>query len=153
VVEVTILTLKRSIPALALVGALVVPATAAGKTHKLSGPVEGDANATVSMKVVVKKGKPKKVKGFAWQGLDGFCDDTFAGEQTGTTSLKTGPFPSPFRIFGPYDQATSPGDVVDISGTVKQKGKKVIDGLIAVSFNNGFCTAPPLERRSFTATK
>ncbi|MGH2962977.1 MAG: hypothetical protein ACRDL3_12410 [Solirubrobacterales bacterium] len=137
----------------ALVGALAVAPAAVAKTHNLSGPVEGDANARISMKVVVKKGQPKKVKAFAWQGLDGFCDDSFVGEQTGTTSLKTKPFPSPFRIFGSYDQAASPGDTVDISGTVKRKGKKIVRGLIAVSFDGGFCTAPPPERRSFTATK
>ena len=105
------------------------------------------------MKVVVKKGDAKKVKGFAWSGLDGYCDGAFAGEQSGTTELRTGAFPSPFRIFGPYDQATAPGDVVDISGTVKKKGKKVVDGLIAVYFDNCFCSAPPLAQRSFTATK
>ena len=146
-------TIKRLIPTCALVGALVLSATAGGKTHKLSGTVGGDTNAKVSMKVVVKKGKAKRVKAFAWEGLDGYCDGTFVGEQAGTASLSTKAFPSPFRVFGPFDQAGSAADVVDISGTVKASGKKVVKGLIAVHFNGGFCSAPPLNSRSFTATK
>lgn len=146
-------TMKRLIPACALVGALVLPAAAVGKTNNLQGTVAGDPNGTVSMQVTVKNGKAKKVKGFAWQGLDGFCDGNFAGEQSGTFSGSTGAFPSPFRVFGPYDQAGSAGDVVDISGTVKKKGTQVVNGLIVVYFNGGFCSAPPLGLRSFTATK
>jgi len=144
---------KRATGVLALVAALALPAAALGKTHKLSGTVGGDPASTVSMKVVVKKGNPKKVKAFAWSGLNGFCSGVPAGEQSGTTGLKTSAFPSPFRVFGSYDGAGGPGDVVDISGTVKKKGKKVVDGLIVVSFNDGFCSAPPLPSRSFTATK
>jgi hypothetical protein len=140
---------KRAVPVLVCAGALVVPAAATAKAHKLSGQVGGDPNATVSMKVVVKKGDAKKVKAFAWSGLDGSC----GGEQSGTTSLTTKAFPSPFRIFGPYQGATDPGDTVDIPGSVKKKGKKVVGGLIAVYYDGGFCTAPPLGQRDFTATK
>jgi hypothetical protein len=154
--ESTISTMKRLIPACALVGALVLPAVAAGKTNNLQGTVVGDPNGTVSMQVKVKKGKAKKVKGFAWQGLDGFCDGNFVGEQSGTLSQSTGLAAlNSFRVFGPYDQAGSAGDVADISGFVRQNGKKVVDGLISVGFNNGFCSAPVPSpgSGSFTATK
>ena len=52
------------------------------------------------------------MKGFACQGLDGSCDDgSLVGEESGTFSGTTGAFPSPFRVFGPYDQAGSAGDI------------------------------------------
>lgn len=154
----TISRLKLLIPACALAGALALaPAADAGKktkTHKLTGSVQGDPNSKVTMKVKVKKGEPKKVKSFGWEGLNGFCDGTFVGEQSGTLSASAGLASlNDFRVFAPYDQAAQPGDVADISGFVKKKGKKVVDGLIAISFNNGFCTAPPLGSRSFTATR
>jgi len=159
-------TMKCLIPVCALIGGLALaPAADAGKktkTHKLSGSVEGDPNSRVSMKVKVKKGTPKKVKDFAWENLDGYCDlddtvgaETFVGEQSGSLSTSVSAFPSPFRVFAPYDQATAPEEVADISGTVKKKGKKVDQGLIAIAFNHGSttCTAPRLGSRDFTASK
>ncbi|HSJ16465.1 MAG TPA: hypothetical protein VK920_00050 [Solirubrobacterales bacterium] len=107
------------------------------------------------MKVKVKNRKPKKVKDFGWEGLDGFCSGQPAAEQSGTLSQSTGLAAlNSFRIFAPYDQAASVGDVVDISGFVKRRGKKV-EGLISVSFDDGFCSAPVPSpgSGSFTATK
>jgi hypothetical protein len=156
----TISKLKLLIPACALIGALALaPGADAGKktkTHKLAGSVEGDANSKVTMKVKVKNRKPKKVKSFAWENLDGFCSGAPAGEQSGTLSQSTGLAAlNSFRVFGPYDQATSVGDVVDISGFVRRRGKKIADGLISVSFKDGFCSAPVPSpgSGSFTATK
>ena len=154
-------TMKRLIPACALVGALVLaPVADAGKkktkTHKLTGSVVGDANSKLTMKVKVRKGDPKKIKDFTWENLDGYCDGTFVGEQSGSYS---GSAPilgvGDFLAFGPYDQSSAPEEVAQIHGFVKKKGKKVTNGIIAVYFNFGSttCGAPPLEARDFTASK
>jgi len=90
------------------------------------------------------------VKDFAWQGLDGFCDDTFAGEKSGALSGVANSTRVDFGGF--FRTATStPAESVDISGTVKRRGKKIVNGSIVVY--NGFCSAPPLGSRGFTATK
>jgi hypothetical protein len=156
----TIVTIKRMIPACVLAGALVLaPVADAGKkktkTHKLTGSVAGDANSKLTMKVKVKNRKPKKVKSFTWENLDGYCSGTPAAEQSGTLSQSTGlAAVNDFRVFGPYDQATSVGDVADISGFVRKKGKKIANGLISVAFNDGFCSSPvPFGNGSFTASK
>ena len=156
----TISTMKRLIPACVLAGALALaPAADAGKknkTHKLTGSVAGDANSKLTMKVKVKKGDPKKVKKFTWENLDGYCDGTFVGEQSGSYSGSTPVLGfGDFKLFTPYDQSTSAEEVVDIFGLVRKKGKRVKDGLIAVYFNFGSitCSAPPLGSRDFTATK
>jgi hypothetical protein len=149
-----ILNVRWTVLAVVLVGGLVLPSGAMAakkKVYELEGSVKGDTNSVVSMKTVVKKGKSPKVKDFAWSGLDGFCDGVASGEQSGsfkTTEVAT----DDFRVFGPYDQALTDADVVDISGFVKKKGKKVTNGLIAVYFNDGLCSAPPLGSREFTAS-
>lgn len=140
--------MKLLISLCALVGVLAGPSASEGKTYRLKGTVGGDSNGTVSMRVVVKKGEPRVVKAFAWQGLDGFCDDTFAGEQSGSLSRSARVL---FR--GNFRMATSFADkAISITGVVRNKGRKV-RGTIELYFNNGFCNAPPLGRRTFTATR
>ena len=94
-------SITLSISVLALVGALLVPATATGAVYRLKGSVKGDANGTVSLKVVVKRGKPQRLKAVTYRKLDGFCDqddsvgyETPAGERSGSfggsTSIEFG---------------------------------------------------------------
>jgi hypothetical protein len=140
--------IKVLIPACLLLGALILPSAAPAKVHSLTGTVGSDQTATVSMRVVVKNGKPVKLKAFSWAGLDGFCDTTPAGEQSGSLlgSAKV-------LFGGNFRKAVTSGTYsVNIFGKLKQKGKKVA-GTIEVFFNNGLCKAPPLGQRNFVATK
>jgi hypothetical protein len=128
---------------LALLGVLLVPATASAVEYKLKGTVKGDANGVVSMKVVVKKGQLQKIRAFTYSKLDGFCDqdesvgyETPAGERSGafggSTTIRFGGAFMDVR-YGANPQR------VGIFGTVKQKGKKVT-GTVEVYFDR-FCKA------------
>jgi hypothetical protein len=141
----------------ALVAALAVAAPAiAGKTvHKLSGPVTGDPNGKVSIDVVVKNGKPQKLRNLRYKNLDAHCnvDGTTivpAGELSGHAGKNLAGFQDPqhslFQWFSfPDDGARE----VDARGRAKQKGKKVV-GEIDVYDNTG-CAAS--TKNKFTATK
>jgi hypothetical protein len=71
--------MKRLIPASVLVCALVVPATApaAVQVHQLKGTFHAQnvpGTGTVSVKVVVKKGKPVRIKELKFNNLPAFCN-------------------------------------------------------------------------------
>jgi len=117
------------IAACALAAALVLPAAAAGAVHSLKGKVKGDANGTVTLKVVVKRGAPIRVRSISYSKLDGFCDqdesvgyETPAGERSGalkgSARVEYGGAFMAIR-YGPNPQRTG------VFGKVRQKGKKV----------------------------
>lgn len=53
-------TTNRLIPACALIAALMLRATAAGKTNTLQGTVGGDPNGIVSMQIVVRRARRRR---------------------------------------------------------------------------------------------
>jgi hypothetical protein len=131
-------------------GLVLLPATAVGKELALKGRVAGDTNGAVSLKVVVERGKPKRLKAFAYRNLDGFCDqddavgyETPAGEQsrklTGSTRADYG------GAFQKWWYAQEP-QRVEIFGKVRDRGRRV-RGAIRIYFQQA-CKA---EGR-FTAT-
>ena len=138
--------------ALVATGLLAVPVSleAAKKTYRLAGPVEGDPNATVSVQVVVKNKKPRKLKNLEYENLDAHCnvDGTTiepAGELTGNAGRNLAGFQDPqhslFQWFSfPNDGARQ----VDANGRVKQRGKKIV-GVISVYDNTG-CAASTQNR-------
>jgi hypothetical protein len=83
----------------ALVGVLLLPATAvAGKeVRTLRGGLVGDENSKLSLKVVMKNKKPKRVKGLKFENLDAYCRGAYVGELSGTggKNLGFGPDPPP----------------------------------------------------------
>ena len=64
---------KAGIAVLVGVLALSLVAIADARSIKVSGGIKGDANAEVSMKIVSKSGKPKKVKKLKFTNLDHQC--------------------------------------------------------------------------------
>ena len=144
-------TMKGLISACALVVALVLPASAAGTTYRLKGKVAGDANGTVTLKVVLRNGKPQRLKAFAYKNLDGFCnqDDTIgyetpAGQRSGNLGGSTridygGAFMDVW--YAPNPQR------VGIFGYVRNRGNRV-RATIEVYFNRN-CKAGG----RFTATR
>ncbi|MGH2986450.1 MAG: hypothetical protein ACRDLO_07175 [Solirubrobacterales bacterium] len=150
-------TTKRAAIVVALAVALALPATAmAGRTvHKLSGPVTGDPNGKVSIEVVVKNGKPQKLRRLTYENLDAHCnvDGTTivpAGELSGNAGRNLAGFQDPqhslFQWFSfPNDGARE----VDARGRVKERGKKVV-GEIDV-YDNNACAAS--TKNKFTVTK
>jgi hypothetical protein len=130
-------------------------AQAAKTTHRLEGPVAGDANASVAISVVVKNGEPRKVKGLRYENLDKFCDqddevgyETPAGETSGSAGKNIGPGIESDNSFRWVSNPSDPARSVNIVGKVKQHGKKVT-GLLEVFFNDEPCKA----EGKFTATK
>ena len=135
------------------VGGIVVLAVAAATayaaktTYELEGPVEGDANARVSLKVVVKDGKPRAVKGLRYENLDTFCDqdaevgyETPAGERSGSAGKNEGPRIESDNSFRWVSYPSDPSRSVNVVGKVKRHGKKVT-GLLEVFFNEEPCKA------------
>jgi hypothetical protein len=64
---------KAGVAVLVGILALSSVAIADARSIKVSGGVEGDANAEVSMKIIKKNGKPRKVKKFKFTDLDHQC--------------------------------------------------------------------------------
>jgi hypothetical protein len=143
--------------ALVATGLLAVPVSleAAKKTYRLAGPVEGDPNATVSVQVVVKNRKPRKLKNLEYENLDAHCnvDGTTiepAGELSGNAGRNLAGFQDPqHSLFQWYSFPNDGARQVDARGRVKMKGKKVV-GEIDV-YDNARCAASTKNR--FTATK
>jgi hypothetical protein len=149
--------IRTLVVACVLVVALAVPALAPAakkKTYSLSGPATGDANGKVSLKVVVKNGKPKKIKGLAYENLDAFCrvdESTMvpAGEFTGSAGTNLNP-PGiePGRLMQWFSYPENPSRQVTMNGKVSANGKTA-KGTIGV-FNNEECGAAEFD---FTAKK
>jgi hypothetical protein len=117
-------------------------AIAATKTHKLAGPVEGDANAKVKIQVVVKNGDPKRVKKLTYTNLDTFCDnddevgfETAVGDRSGSAGKNLGPKIEADKSFRWVSYPTDPDRTVNVVGKVKPSGKKA-SGLLEVFFND-----------------
>jgi hypothetical protein len=137
-------TMARPLAVLIAIAAVVFAgaAIAATKTHKLAGPVAGDANAKVKIQVVVKNGEPRKVKKLTYKNLDTFCDhddevgfETAAGDRSGSAGKNLGPKIESDGSFRWVSYPTDPDRTVNVIGVVKQKGKKV-GGLLEVFFND-----------------
>ena len=139
----SISSIALSTPILALLAALLLPTAATGAVYRLKGKVKGDENGTVSLKVVVKRGKPQRLKAVTYRNLDGFCDqddsvgyETPAGERSGSLSGSTSiEFGGAFMgvRYGSNPQR------VGIFGKVRQRGKRV-KATIEVYFDR-FCKA------------
>lgn len=105
--------------AVALAGAV----TASGATNVLTGNSVGDPNNAVSIKVTVKKGVAKAVKGVKTENYNYVCDDE---ETTGESSAT---IPGSFKVKkvdGKYafSGKTAPGTdpYWRVGGTVNKKG-------------------------------
>jgi hypothetical protein len=140
--------------AVAMIVGLVVPTSAGAVVHHLRGSVVGDANGKVFMSVVVRNGKPKRVKNFRWKNLDGACFDVPDGEQSGqkrgSTRIEVNKF---FRASGLFGG----GNQFDFSGFVRNRGRRIANGNVQIFYGNG-CEAPTAETSprgggKFTATK
>jgi hypothetical protein len=135
---------------------LAITAIAGGATHKLDGKVNGDSNGTVSLQVVVRDGKPKKVKKLEYENLDTFCDqddavgfETPVGDRSGKAGRNVGPSIEANRSFRWVSYPDDPPRQVNVVGKVKRRGTKV-EGKIEVFFNDfPACKA----EGTFTATK
>jgi len=68
-----------AVVALVMAASAAVAATA---TNKLVGGIKDDANGKVSMKIVVKDGRPVKAKKVKVSNLDYECQDETTGERT-----------------------------------------------------------------------
>jgi hypothetical protein len=122
---------------------LTATAFAGKKTLSLNGKIVGDENSQVTLKIVVKNGEPKKVKGLTYANFDAYCDADgslgpapphYVGEITGSAGKNVGT-----KIYpdGDFYWVSYPDDgarMVEGWGTVKKGGKKVV-GDIAV-YNN-----------------
>ncbi|MGH2987271.1 MAG: hypothetical protein ACRDLO_11390 [Solirubrobacterales bacterium] len=142
--------------AITLALALAITAIAGGVTHKLEGNVDGDSNGTIRLQVVVKDGKPKKVKKLEYENLDTFCDqddavgfETPVGDRSGNAGRNVGPSIEANRSFRWVSYPEDPSRQVNVIGKVKRRGNKV-NGKIEVFFNEfPACKA----EGDFTATK
>ena len=132
--------------ALLLVLTLAAPAVSGkgknAKVHELSGKIAGDANAKVSLEVVVRNREPRKVRNLVYKNIDTFCDqdaevgfETPVGDRSGKGGKNLGPrveFDNSFRWVSNPD---NPSRTINIVGKVKRRGKKVT-GLLEVYFND-----------------
>lgn len=108
------------------VGLLAVPSTAAAGrvVHTLKGGIAGDANARVKMKVVVRNGDPRRVKGLSYRNLDADCNGTPAGQLSGSAGRNLGPgveFDNSFRW---VSFPANPPRQVNMVGKLKRRGRK-----------------------------
>lgn len=85
-----LLSRTRLVLGVAALASLLLATAADGRVRKLSGGVKGDPNAKVSMKVVKRRGKPRKVKKFRFKNLDHRCGLTtreFDGKLPGKSRI------------------------------------------------------------------
>jgi hypothetical protein len=131
-----------------LVGALLLAATAPAdiQARTLKGTVVGDENSAVSIKVVLKNGKPKRLKGLTYENLDAYCDPDgsfgpqapeYVGEVSGSAGRNRGPRIEVGGYFDWFSYPESPSRQVTFAGRLKNGGKKAV-GNIGV-FNNESC--------------
>jgi hypothetical protein len=132
-------------------------ALGAKKTYKLSGPVEGDPNGSVAIQVVVKNGKPRKLKKLVYENLDAHCnvDGTTivpAGELSGNAGKNLAGFQDPqHSLFQWYSFPDDGARQVDARGRVKMKGKKVVGEIDVYDNDPNRCAASTGNK--FKATK
>jgi hypothetical protein len=113
----------------ALVGVLLLPATAvAGKeVRTLKGGLVGDENSKLSLKVVLKNGKPKRVKGLKFENLDAYCSllgGAYVGELSGTGGKNLGPSVDPPPLgwsFYWVSYPTDPSRMIEMNGKLLRK--------------------------------
>ena len=138
----------------ALAATVALPgAASAGKvTHKLSGKMvdeatsTADANSKVTVKVVVKNGKPKALKGLIFQNLNGYCRDEpesplyFVNEFSGTGGKNQNPRIEVGNLFNWFSYPTDPPRSVEFFGKIKNNGKKILANLNVYNNTVGQCS-------------
>jgi hypothetical protein len=115
----------------ALVGVLLLPATAvAGKeVRTLRGKLVGDENSRVSLKVVLKNKKPKRVKGLRFENLNAYCSllgGAYVGELSGTGGVTA---PGDFEVDPPplgwtftwFSYPQNPSRMIEMNGKLLRK--------------------------------
>jgi len=117
----------------------VAPASAsAGRVvHTLKGKMANDPNSRVKVKVVVRNGDPKRLKGLEFKNLDAFCDDPPAGELSGKAGKNQGPgveFDNSVRW---VSFPANPSRHVNLVGKLRRHGRK-LTGRLEV-FSNTIC--------------
>jgi hypothetical protein len=110
----------------ALVGVFLLPATAVAgqEVRTLKGGLVGDANSMVQFKVVLKNGKPKKVKRLRFENLDAYCRGAYVGELSGTggRNLGFGPDPPPLGwTFYWVSYPTDPSRMIEMYGKLLRR--------------------------------
>lgn len=138
--------IKLAVCACGLITAVLLPATAQAQVRTLKGKVVGDENSAVSVKVVLKNGKPKRLKGLTYTNLDAYCDPDgsfgpqapeYVGEVSGSAGKNLGPRIEVGGYFDWFSYPESPSRQVTFAGRLKNGGKKAV-GDIGV-FNNESC--------------
>jgi hypothetical protein len=144
-------TLKLAAIASALLGALLVPATASGalKFRTLKGSVVGDQNSFVSLQVGFKNGKPKRVRGLVYRNLDTYCDPDGSlgpeapepvGEVSGRGGQNRGPSVEYNWTFYWVSYPNEPSRMIEMNGKLLRRfnfNRAV--GTMAIHHNEGPC--------------
>jgi len=161
----TLSPMRSLIPICALVGALAAPAAAPAAVHvyKVTGTVHAEGvpgTGTMSVKVVVKNGEPKRLRNLTYKNLPARCNVSDvplqpqyvpAGALSGSGGANVGGGLEFDRSFRWVSYPSNPPRYVNMLGKVSGNGTRIFKGRIEV-FNNtpGACQAAV---GTFTARK
>ncbi len=131
-----------------LVGALLAPGTAgAGTTVRtLKGKVVGDANSEVTLKVVLRNGKPTRLRALTYKNLDAYCDPDgslgpeapqFVREVSGNAGRNRNPRIEVGGYFNWFSYPETPSRQVTFAGRLRKRATKAIGRLFVG--NNESC--------------
>ncbi len=151
--EATAKTSTRTMAALACAGAwmtLVAPSAALGKTIRQEGFVKSDKAATVSLRVKVSGGEPRRIVGFRAENVMGNCD----GGAEIRVGLLRALVPIKVRRSSEFKVrlANDKGEIIRISGKVKKRGRAVTGNLKTSDFSDAgeVCRVP---KQKFSTSK
>jgi hypothetical protein len=112
----------------------------------LKGKVVGDANSDVSVKVVLRNGKPKRLKGLTYKNLDAYCDPDgslgpqdpqFVREVSGSAGTNRNPRIEVGGYFNWFSYPDNPSRQGTFAGRLRNRARKAV-GKIFVG-NNESC--------------
>jgi hypothetical protein len=133
---------------------LAVPASAgaATVTHTLSGKMvdeatsETDANSKVTVKVVVRNGKPVRLKALAFRRLNGYCRDEagdplyFVGQFGGVGGRNRNPRIEVGNLFNWFSYPSNPPRRVEFFGKIRNRGQRIVANLNVYNNTPGQCS-------------
>lgn len=133
-------TVKTRIVIGSLLASLVLAPSALASTRHLEGSFEGDADAAVSMTIVVRHGEPRKAKDITVTNLDYRCDGT--GETGGrSATFDDVPVFESARGGFEFEAEVSDGDAYFVIGGLMRRSVHRVTGGVAYYFDgpSGIC--------------
>lgn len=131
---------------------LATVSPAGGATRRLSADVRGDANARVSMKIISRRGTPRKVKALGYSRLDHQCSDGMPREYSDRVPGRIKITKPPFGAYTFFSlTSTETTEQIFASGNPNRRGRVVRDGEISATVRF-YDPSQPSQETSCTAS-